>query len=437
LVFRAAALIVLIGVLSVAGCSGGAGDGSASTTIKIGVDLPLTGDDGRAGVPALNGVRFFVHQHPTLDGFQVVLDPKDDAVNGRHRPVLGARNVQAFVDDPHVLGIVGPFDANIARAEIPIANRAGMAMVSPATGNPCLTKPVFLPAALNPARSEISCQDAGVPAPTDLRPSARNNFFRLAATDDLQGPAAADFGYKDLNLRRVAVLSDHEVYGQALADGFITRFTRLGGSVVLHLDLDPAANPDVVAFLKAAKTDGAQGIYFGGVTANQGCAIRFQMKSVFDAGEKAPYLGGDGIAEDPACVRDAGDNAIGIYATVAGVYADQLASAQPAIAAFKAQYKDAADYGAYTITAYDATGVLYDALDRAIKAAGGKLPARDSVVAQLATTTAYRGATGTIGFDEAGDTTLRLISVFEPAGADPNAGWTWVAAVDYSTTLPY
>ena len=56
---------------------------------------------------------------------------------------------------------------------------------------------------------------------------------------------------------------------------------------------------------------------------------------------------------------------------------------------------------------------------------------------QLAATTAYRGATGTFGFDPEGDTTLRLLSIYEPAGQDPRAGWNWVSMIDYSTALPY
>ena len=410
---------------------------TAANTIKIGVDLPLSGDEGQAGTPALNGVRFFVRQHPTVDGFNVVVSARDDAINGLANPQVGAGNVQMFIADPQVLGMVGPFDSSVARAQIPAANQAHLAMVSPSTSSRCLTKEPFLPAALTPTRADISCKTAGLPSPKDLRPTGVNNYFRLATTDELQGPAAADYGYRYLHLLRVAVLSDHEAYGQALASSFVERFVRLGGSVVLQLDFVPSAQLDLTAFMQQAKREGAQAIYFGGVTANQGCVIRAQMASVFDAGEATPYLGGDGIAEDPACLRDAGTNAAGIYATVPAPNPEQLASARPVIAAFKAAYPNPSDYGAYTIAAYDATGVMYDAIDRAIKASGGKLPARDTVVAALAVTTSFQGALGTFGFDSAGDVNLRIVSIFEATGTDPQTPWTWVHAVDYSVTLPY
>jgi branched-chain amino acid transport system substrate-binding protein len=189
--------------------------------------------------------------------------------------------------------------------------------------------------------------------------------------------------------------------------------------------------------MRKAKQDGAQGIYFGGSAANKGCVLHAQMAAVFGAGEAAPLLGGDGIAEDPACIRDAGTNAAGIYATVPAVDADRVDSAQPVITAFKAAYRKASDYGAYTIAAYDAAAVLYDAIDRAIKANSGKLPARDQVLTDLAGTTSFQGATGKFGFDAAGDTTLRIISIFEPAGSDPAQAWSWVHTIDYSAALPY
>jgi branched-chain amino acid transport system substrate-binding protein len=436
---RAAALATTLSVaVAVSACGTGAAPVvTAANTIRIGVDLPLSGDEGQAGTPALNGVRFFVNHHPTLDGFNVIVSARDDTIKGIHDPAVGAGNVQAFIADPLVLGMIGPFHSSVARAEIPIANQARLAMVSPATSSRCLTKEPFLPAALNPTGVAIPCKVAGLPSPKDLRPAGPNNYFRLATTDELQGPAAATYAYRNLHLLRVAVLSDHEAYGQGLADSFAARFVRMGGTVVVQSDFTPAPTNDLTGFLRLAKREGAQAIYFGGITANQGCVIRAQMASVFDLGETTPFIGGDGIAEDPACLRDAGPNAAGIYATVPAPSPDRFAGARAVIAAFKAEYPNPADYGAYTIAAFDATGVLYDAIDRAIKATGGKRPERNTVVAALSVTSDFQGAIGTFGFDPAGDITLRVISVFEATGTNPQTPWTWVQAIDYSAALPY
>ena len=430
---RSVAWLGALALLPLAACSSG---GSAPKFgIKIGVDMPLSGAEGRAGTPTLNGVRFFVRQHPVLDGFNVGISALDDATKGVHDARLGAQNITAFINDPLVVGVIGPFDSNVARAAIPVANQAHLAMISPSASDQCLTKPVFVPAGLSTSHQTVRCNDVKLPLPADLRPARVNNFFRLATTNDLQGAAAADYAFKNLHVLRVAALSDHEAYGQALASGFRMRFSNLGGLVVLFRDIVPAANLDLTTFFKQAKKEGVQAIYFGGVAANHGCSIRAQMAVA--VGAAAPYLGGDGIAEDPACVGDAGLSAPGIYATVPAIDPEQAPGAKAAIAAFKAAYPRPSDYGPYTMLAYDATAVLYDAIDKAIKGAAGKLPGRADVVAQLAATRAFAGVTGTFGFDAAGDTTHRIVSIFQSVSPDPSAPWRWAGAVDYSAKLPY
>ena len=135
-----------LSLVSLAACSGGGPAGKAG--IEIGVDLPLSGADGQAGTPTLNGVRFFVHQHPVLDGFSVGVVSRDDAVRGVHDPKVGAQNMSNLIADPIVLGVIGPFNSSVARATIPVANQAHLAMISPSTSSPCLTKDAFLPAGL-------------------------------------------------------------------------------------------------------------------------------------------------------------------------------------------------------------------------------------------------------------------------------------------------
>ena len=423
--------VVVACVLSSA-CLGSQAPAQPRNTIRIGVDLPLSGAEARAAAPALYGMKFFVERHPTIDGFDVSLRTADDGGD----PNLGAANVRAFLTDPKVVAMLGPFDAAAARLEIPVANAAGLPMVSPATSNPCLTRDIFTPARLNPARTAITCKQAGLPAATDLRPTKTNNFFRLTTTDDLQGAAAADYAFRKLHVLRAGVISDHEAYGQGLAYAFSARFASMGGTVLGRLELDPK-NPSATAFLGSMKDAGAQAIYYGGGTQGGGCGVRAEMAGVFPAGEAAPFLGGDGIAEDPACVSFAGTNSAGIFATVPIVDASTRPDAAATIRDFKATFGNKADYGPYTVVAYDATAVLYAALDQAIRGAGGGFPDRAAVTARVAETSGLAGATGNLGFDPAGDTTNRVVSVVEATGSDPRAAWKAVDAVDYSDRLPY
>jgi branched-chain amino acid transport system substrate-binding protein len=423
--------VVAACVLSTA-CSGGAAQNQPLSNIRIGVELPLSGAEARAAGPALYGIKFFVERHPTIDGFDVSLRTANDGGD----PNLGAANVRAFLTDPKVVAMLGPFDAAVARQEIPVANAAGFAMVSPATSNPCLTRDVFTPARLNPARTPITCKQAGLPGASQLRPNKTNNFFRLTTTDDLQGAAAADYAFRKLQVLRAGVISDKEAYGQGLAYAFSARFASLGGTVLGRFELDPTSH-SAMAFLKSMKDAGAQAIYYGGGTQAGGCAVRAEMAGVFPAGEATPFLGGDGIAEDPKCVSSAGPNSAGIFATVPIVDASTRPDAAATIRDFKATFGNAAAYGPYTLVAYDATAVLYAALDQAVREAGGGLPDRAAVTARVAETSALAGATGSLGFDPAGDTTNRVVSVVEATGSGPRAPWKPVDEVDYSARLPY
>jgi ABC-type branched-subunit amino acid transport system substrate-binding protein len=89
------------------------------------------------------------------------------------------------------------------------------------------------------------------------------------------------------------------------------------------------------------------------------------------------------------------------------------------------------------MAAYDATGAVYDALDRAIKAERGNRPFRDEVVAGLGSPATFQGVTGTFGFDAEGDTSQRMVTIYKPVAASTRMRWTWVETVDYSAALPY
>jgi branched-chain amino acid transport system substrate-binding protein len=428
-----AALAGLLMVL--AGCSPAGEQTPSGKTLRIGVDLPLTGPEMRAAVPTLNGIRYYVGTHPTIAGFAISLAVKDDAAGGPADPSRGVADAQAFLSDPNVVAMIGPLDGAVARLQIPTANAAGLAMISPATSNPCLTRDLYMPALLSPERTPITCKSIGLPAASELRPAHNNNFFRLTTTDELQGAAAADYAFDTLHILRAAAISDHELYGQGLAGAFVARFTRRGGTVAGRLDTDPAASAPISDFLRRMKTAGAQAVYYGGVA--DGCAIRSQMASVFPVGNATPFLGADGIAEDPDCLHAAGQNAAGILATVPIVDSSSRTEAAATIRSFKAVYPKAVDFGPYTMPAYDATAILYAALERAISADGGSLPSRSAVVEELAKTSGFEGTTGRLGFDPAGDTTNRVISIYAAPGSNLKAAWPLAGTVDYSARLPY
>jgi branched-chain amino acid transport system substrate-binding protein len=438
-VLRGGAIAMLAAVLSFACGTGGGSSNSSSGgnkgTIKIGVEMPLSGTEGSQGQPILKGVRFAVDRvGGSIKGYTLQVSDYDDAVNGTHDPQKGAQNVTAMAGDTKVVGFVGPLNSSVAKTEIPIASDAHLAMISPANTNPCLTKD-------NPdPRFPYDAGCAGLAE--QLRKGNPNNYFRTVTTDDYQGPAMADFFLQSLKITKVAVGSDNQTYGKGIADSFSAEFKAKGGTLVgTRFDYDQQNTNDFKPWLTAAKAAGAQGIYVGGVTSTKVCQVRAQMQGIFDP--SIPFGGGDGIVQDSNCVKDAGAMSPNVFSSIAAVDPTHVPSAKATIDAYKKANPAPTDYTAYSIVAADSAGILIAAIGRVIDANGGSLPsdptkAREAVRAEVAKTKNYTGALGSTSFDNGGDTNVKIISIYEYTSSDPNAAndEPWKAQINYGESSP-
>ncbi|MDQ6721659.1 MAG: branched-chain amino acid ABC transporter substrate-binding protein [Candidatus Dormibacteraeota bacterium] len=391
---RARGLVVLTLAVFVAfACGGGSTGGTGSKgTIKIGSDLPTCTVGGQA---TQNGVQFAINQKNTaggVEGFTLAFQGFDDCRQAKYDAAAGVENVQKMLGDTKFLGMIGPYNSAVAKAEIPIASAQHFTMISPANTNECLTKD--LP----------SC--AGLAA--KLRSGNPNNYFRVVTTDDFQGPAMSTYAYNTLKVTKVAVLDDSTVFGTGIANNFEKKFQALGGTTK-RASYKKEQTSDFRSLLRTFQAFGAQAIYVGGTDDQNICTPRNQMKSI---GWQVPYLGGDGI-ETTDCINQATGNEAGIYATSAGADATQVAGAASAIAAFRAAFPGANDFGGYTMQAYDATNALIAAIGRAIKDANGSTPTREQVRAEMAKTKGFVGVVGTYDFDANGDTSLKIVSVYQ------------------------
>src|SRR5947209_19678301 len=221
------ALLAACGSGTTSGNGGGNTGATGSTTIKIATELPVSGKDESSGKPAEDGAHLAVNQanaNHTIPGITLQFVPKDDVgPSGTHDPTAGAANVTSLVSDALVAGIVGPFNSSVAKAEMPISNQAPIAQISPANTNPCLTKDT----------DASGCSGKNNLLPT-LRPTNKVSYFRIATTDDHQGPAGADYLYQKLNLKKVYVIDDAETYGIGIANAFVGEWKTLGGTVLGH-----------------------------------------------------------------------------------------------------------------------------------------------------------------------------------------------------------
>ena len=393
---RVAAL--LVGVLGATGCSSATTSSQTQPApeIAIATDFPVSPGtrDGGIGRALQDAVQLAVNDHPTVRGFRLRLVPYDYS-GGPDLRGKGSQDLQRIVNEPTILGMVGPYESLVAEAEIPIANAAHLVIINASTTEDCLTIP--LP----------DCQTP----PASLRPSGPNNYFRLSAPDSQQARTMADFALRTLGVRRIAVFSDGTPYGQRIATLFSTAMAADGGAVVAQRDFD-VSTVDFVPWLNEARNAGAEAIYAGGSSDTRTCTVREQMKQVFTT--DLYFLGPDGIVTS-RCLEQARDNLTDhIYGTLS------IATALPAsptaaqvVARLQKAYPDDHQPAPYSLATYDAAWLLVDAIGRAVDAAGGKVPTRSQVLDAVAQTKDFAGATGTYSLTPTGDPQGGGVSVYQ------------------------
>ena len=409
-----AVVLILIATMTVSGCTLG-GDRAQRVigTVKLGADLPLSGDDAPDGLPVRNAIELAIKQAGLTCGAAAHRDAcvhleaviEDDVSQGIHDAAKGAQNVQRLAADARVIGMVGPLYESLAKSELPVANAAQLAMVSPAVTDECLTQ--------EPADGH--CGGLTV----RLRPGGGNSFFRVVSTQLDEGAAGADLAFRTLGKRQAFVLNDQSAFGQAVARAFADRFVRDGGTVVDPSDFgafDPGQPPDFGTRVDRARASGADVVYFAGSAILAAASLRREMAARMP---QVPLIGTDRLANSQFA-KSAGTSARGCYYTVVGPYPPRIHEAASVSRGYRQAY--GGDITPASLTAFDATNLLIDAVRRAIDDAGGKLPSRLDVLREVAKTKNYAGAMGVMSFDSRGDTSLKLVTAYQWMAATEPSG---------------
>ena len=402
---KPAVAMMLMVAMALSGCTLG-GDGAQHVvgTVKLGADLPLSGDDAPDGLPVRNAIALAIDQAGVVCGAASHRDAcvrleaaiEDDVSQGIHDAAKGAQNVQRLAADGRVIGMVGPLYESLAKSELPVANAAPLAMVSPAVTDECLTQ--------EPADGHCGGLKAR------LRPGGGNTFFRVVTTQLDEGAAGADLAFRTLGKRQAFVLNDQSPFGQAVARAFADRFARDGGTVVDPSDLgafDPGQPPAFGIRVDRARASGADVIYFAGSAILAAASLRREMVARMP---QVPLIGTDRLANSQFA-KSAGASARGCYYTVVGPYPPRIHEAASVGRAYRQTY--GVDIASASLAAFDATNLLTAAVRRAIDDAGGKLPSRLDVLREVAKTKNYAGAMGVMSFDSDGDTSLKLVTAYQ------------------------
>ena len=414
------AMLAACGAGTSTGNSGG-NKGSGKITIKVGSEFRMTSKDAASGLPAQNGVAYAINEADSenfLPGYKFVLDPKNDVgPSVTHDTTVGQKNVNDLAGDAQVAGIVGPLNSNIAQAEMPSANNAPIALISPANTNDCLTQ--------NTPAYECGGANSRI---TQLRPTGKVTYFRTATLDQFQGAALAAYAISK-QYKTAYVIDDTETYGVGLATNFSTFYKLLGGTILGRKSI--ASTNSYENVLTQIASQKPQMIFFGGNDSTGGITIRQQMARVAGL-QSTPFFVGDGaktstLAKEVSPIEGSGP----VYATIPGEDPTQVPAAQSFLTKYTKQYGTP---GAYSTGGYDDAWIVMQAIKRVVNGKEATAPAnagdtanatkfRQAVINEIAKTN-YTGLTGHQSFDANGDTTNRSISVYT-IGKNVNVGDGW------------
>jgi branched-chain amino acid transport system substrate-binding protein len=410
----ATAVLVIAGCSNTGTASGGASGAAGGKTIKIGTEFPMSGAEQANGEPSANGVKLAIKQanaKGTIPGYTLDINLQDDAVNGVHNPQQGATNLHTLVADTSVVGVVGPFNSNVAQAEIPIGNAAGLLQCSPANTNTGLTYP---------------------PDSKQYRPTNPDkiNYIRLAAPDSIQGPAGADYVYNDLKATSVYILDDTETFGVGVGNSFSDQFKKDGGTVTKR-DSAPKTTTDYTPLFTAAAAAKPAAVYLSGTTPT-GMGLALKQGRTVPGFETIPFMGPDGVADlgpggtKGATITVAGAAAANVSGTVAGIH--DLPSGSTFVVDYNAEFGKAP--GAYSAASYACAQVIIAGIAKAVAAGTTDMAAIREAVRAGATAAGntFDTVVGPVSFDKNGDITTPYMSFYKTdlTAAGGKGDWVYV-----------
>jgi branched-chain amino acid transport system substrate-binding protein len=361
--------IAALGLAACGGDGGGSGDatgdsGGEGKTLIISTDLPLQGASKDASDATNQAIELYLESIDNKVGdYTIELQEYDDstAAKGNWDDAQCAKNATEHVQNEDEVAVMGTYNSGCAKIVVPVLNQdpdGPMLMVSHANTNPGLTKE----------------WDPG--EPDKFYPTGVRNYARVIPTDDVQGPAAAQFVGQTLKAKKCYVLNDNQTYGQGVAKGFVDEAPNQGVEILGNEAWDSKAT-NYTALFQKVKAAGADCVYLAGIYDLNGGQLIKDKVAVLGDNTAVQLMGPDGFVGYPDML--ALPESEGMYLTFGGRNAAQLREEGGAGGQLLDDYK--AKYGADPASSYALYGVAaVQVILKAIEASDGtRKGVRDAV----------------------------------------------------------
>ncbi len=265
---------LVAGALVLAGLSGTAFANAkhpavAKPSFYIAYQGPLSGGNAQLGLNMKFAVEYAINQANSGKSafgklpFTLKFIEKDDQGSATFSPT----DAQELVAKTSVMGVIGPAFSAAVQAAGPIFAAANLATVSPSATR------------------------------TTLAEHRWENFFRVVASDAVQGPADANYVVQKLKAKKLYVVNDASLYGQGLAQAFAVQAKRDGATVTNNTfpgttqcsagTGSPTQYPDDAA---AIKTANPKLVFYGGYY----CDLGLLLGALHNVGFTGKVFSGDG-----------------------------------------------------------------------------------------------------------------------------------------------
>ena len=349
---------------------------AAGGTIKIGGGFALTGDESSLDLPAANGAKLAVKQINAaggVNGQQIEFIVHDS----QYKMDITAQTAKQFVEQDKVPLMIGYTDTDSVIAAGPTFQKAKIPFITVGATSPRI-------------------------------PSQVGDMMFLACFgDNVQAAVGAEYSYKTFGHSAYFLWDKGVEYTTLLGQYFSSRFTELGGKIVLQDSYDDKATDFSAQITKIKALSPQPDFYY---VAAMPYNIGPLVKQFRDAGITGPIVGGDGY-DTPDLISVAGAAADNVFFTTHALM--DATGGTDGIKKFIADYK--AEYGhdpenAFAALGYDTVYLLVDA----IKRAGGTDSA--AVKAAIESTKDFKGITGAITFSAASHVPQKGVTVIAVKG---------------------
>src|SRR5262245_15427805 len=333
---------------------------SSGEAIKIGGGFALTGDESALDLPAANGAKLAIKEINANGG--VLGRPIDLIVHdSQYKMDVTAQIAKQFVEEDKVISVIGFTDTDSVLAAGPTIQSAGLPFITAGATSPKI--------------------------PTQVG----DKMFLACFGDNVQAAAGAEYGFGKFGKNAYLLWDKGVEYTTLLGGYFKSRFTDMGGNIVLEDQYDDKATDFSAQIAKVKALPQQPDFYYiAAMPYNVGPVV----KQFRDAGLTGPIVGGDGY-DTPDLVSVAGPAAENVFFSTHALM--DASGGTDGIKKFIAAYK--AEYGhdpenAFAALGYDTAYLIADALKRA-----GSTDAA-AIQKAIKETKDFPGITGKISFGD-------------------------------------